>query len=395
MNHEMASPHHGRLEFANTLRGLAALIVLLGHYVLVFHNIKGSSTPWFVPREEPLYFNAYAPWAIETMRYLNPGPFAVSLFFLISGLVIPQSVAALASKTNGRAAFAVGRLFRIWPTYCICLTVSLVVLSVMPHLNDYRLPFTRLDVVANMSLFRGLIGGPQFDGIVWTLEIEVLFYLYILLVWRCIAAGRLTPLALIAIITVAASRYGANIEMSLAWNGAANLLYPLPYLTFMSIGIAFNYHGRTMLKSSSLLATAAGMFAIFGWVAMVHQWDSSTVWSYGIALLVFTLFYFFARGWSGGSVLDFFAKISFPLYAVHPVLGYTGMAFLLSIGFSDWNALFIMTTIAILAAWLIHVAVEAPSHRLGKSLGVKITAGPPLMPSVGDLSNYPSTRTSS
>ncbi len=390
----MVSLPQDRFEFANTLRGLAALIVLLGHYVVVFHDIKGSVS-WFPPREEPLYFNAYAPWAIEIMRYLNPGPFAVSLFFLISGLVIPQSVAALAGKRNGRMAFAVGRLFRIWPTYCICLTVSLVVMSVMPYLNDYRLPFTRSDVVANMSLFRGLIGAPQFDGIVWTLEIEVLFYLYVLLAWRWIAAGRLTPLFLIAIVAIAASGRGANVDMSLAWNGAANLLYPLPYLTFMSIGVAFNYHSRGMLGSRPLLATAAAMFAVFLGVAMVHQWDRSVMWSYGIALSVFALFYACARGWTGGPVLGFLAKISFPLYAVHPVLGYTGMAFLLSIGFSDWAALFIMTMIAVLVAWLIHAAVETPSHKLGKSLGVKITALPPLMPSAGDLNRYPSTRPSS
>lgn len=389
----MTTPHSGRLEFANTLRGLAALVVLFGHYVLVFHNLKGS-VPWF-PRDDLVFFDSYEPWAIATLRYLNPGPFAVSLFFLISGLVIPQSVAALASKKNGRTAFAVGRLFRIWPTYCICLTISLTVMAIMPYLNNWELPFTRTGVLANMSLFRGLFGMRQFDGIVWTLEIEVLFYLYVLLVWRWIAAGKMAPLMLITIVAVIASSYRANIEMSYSWNGLANFLYPLPYLLFMSIGIAFNYHSRNLIGARKLALITVCMLAAFWLAVVIHDWDRSTPSSYTIALGVFALFYSFARGWGGGPILGFLAKISFPLYAVHPVLGYTGMAFLRSLGVSDWGALFTMVVIAVLVAWAIHLAVEVPTHKLGKELGMKVTAAQPLMPTVENLKGYLSPRTSS
>jgi hypothetical protein len=50
--------------------------------------------------------------------------------------------------------------------------------------------------------------------------------------------------------------------------------------------------------------------------------------SYGLTLIVFGQVYFFAREWSGGSVVQFFAKVSFPLYACHAALGYTGMAYI-------------------------------------------------------------------
>ena len=118
-----AKPAPTRIEFANALRGLAALIVLFGHYALIFNAMGGAFPPF--PSGTVCRFPGRAP-CFCGCRFLSVGPLGVSLFFLVSGLVIPNSVAALAFRARGRLAFAIGRLFRIWPTYAAGLIVSVL-----------------------------------------------------------------------------------------------------------------------------------------------------------------------------------------------------------------------------------------------------------------------------
>lgn len=77
----------GKVEFADTLRGLAAVSVLVCHFGVVF---------WTDPNQIGLMINAPAlasipaPAWLAYFQYL--GSFGVALFFLISGLVLPFSL---------------------------------------------------------------------------------------------------------------------------------------------------------------------------------------------------------------------------------------------------------------------------------------------------------------
>jgi peptidoglycan/LPS O-acetylase OafA/YrhL len=86
-----------RIAFANTLRGIAALTVVINHYFGVFwlsrDVIERMINAPLLPLEAVATPEVVL-W-ISTMPYFNWGAFGVALFFLISGFVIPFSLRKL------------------------------------------------------------------------------------------------------------------------------------------------------------------------------------------------------------------------------------------------------------------------------------------------------------
>jgi peptidoglycan/LPS O-acetylase OafA/YrhL len=65
-------------------------------------------------------------------------------------------------------------------------------------------------------------------------------------------------------------------------------------------------------------------------------------------------------------LLGWLADISYPLYIVHEVNGYVIMRLSMRAGMPAWLALMLAAGFAFAAAWLLHVAIEVPSHRMGR-----------------------------
>jgi peptidoglycan/LPS O-acetylase OafA/YrhL len=334
----------------------------IGHLGWVAPPLAGSSEPPF-----PLAAQVFTSWPISL---LNVGPFGVAILFLVSGLVIPISVDKLGNVSDGRIAFVIGRLLRIWPTYWAGLTVSVLAIAAGAALNGSTPLFSPRPILANASLFRDWLGHYQIDGVVWTLEIEAKFYLFILVFWVAIRDCRIFPLFILAGAAILAAPFGATYDMTLSTVGAANFLYPLPYLSFMAIGILFSYHFRGRLQTLGLLLSAAAFFATFAYSLSFQPYGQSSIIAFGCALAIFGAMYFFAPAWTGGRTASFFADISFPLYASHAAFGYVSLAVM--IGTLGWNpliALAVQFAAAILLAWIVHQKIEIPTHEFGKTLG--------------------------
>ena len=362
-------PANSKIEFANSLRGIAVLVVLFGHYLLVFDALKGAYVNF-----PALTFSPF-PWAtelvsIDPLFHVNAGPLGISIFFLLSGFVIPNAAASLANIPGGRIAFVIGRLLRIWPTYAVGLLVSVAALWVNSYVNNapFDQPISR--ILYNMTLFRDWAGEAQIDGVIWTLEVETKFYLVVLLFWTAISKARIYPIFLLAALALAASPAGATyIDSIYPQITIKNFIWPLPYMLYMSIGILYNYHYRKQLTTTRLWLTSISVMIIFVYTATKSDMHYTGPVSYAVSLALFSFLYFLAKDWTGGPVIRFFAKISFPLYASHAALGYTGMAIMMQNGFPPLLALLAQLSISILIATAIHYAIEQPTHELGKNLG--------------------------
>lgn len=358
-----------KIQFANSLRGIAVIMVLLGHYIFVFNTLKGH---YFGFKELDYY---PFPWALSIIKFLpitqeNIGQIAVALFFLISGLVIPNSTASLGNKKGGQVAFVIGRLLRIWPTYIIGLTISVSAIWFNSYINSSIFDITFTQIISNMTIFRDWLGQSHIDGIVWTLEIEVKFYIFVLIFWKGITSGKLYPVIIITILACVLAHMKASFDVT---NDPkltiSNLIWAFPYLMYMSMGILFNYHHRKMIDTKTILIALAVMAIAFVYTAKRQHLYTQVPASYMSTLLAFTILYFFAKEWTGGPIIKFFAKISYPLYVSHAALGYTGMAFMISLGLSPVTSLVLQIAISTVIAIIIHVLVENPTHNLGKQLG--------------------------
>jgi len=355
-----------RIEFANSLRGIAALCVVIAHYILMFNYIKGEfgGLPPLPDKPFPEWLTSLS----SPIGTLNMGAFGVALFFLISGLVIPISIANLQGQPRAKTQFIIGRIFRIWPTYAAGLIVTLLSLEVAAGYMGYTTSYSTPQVLMQMSLFRDWFGSSfPLDGVVWTLEVEIKFYLATLLCWSMIGRGSLLPMAILGVATVIIANFSALLILPPATPGAyANCV---KYVFFMMIGVAFNYHYRDLLSTEKLFAITFSMLCVFGYCCLMEGWQIEVIVSYFAAFALFSVLYLLAREWNGGPVFRFLANISYPLYACHGAFGIVGMRIMIEHGVGAILALAMQTAATILLSWGIHKLIENPTHILGKKLG--------------------------
>src|SRR5262249_15229759 len=152
------------------LRGLAAVTVLIGHFVYVFWGYPDAVASLIgappVPRQ---------PMSPDLDGYL--GHVGVAIFFLISGFVIPFSL-----LNRSRLEFGIARFFRLWPTYTIGFGITVLAVILCSRSYGRPVPFLPSTVVYQVLFVRDFFWVPSIDGIVWTLEIEVKFYILIALI---------------------------------------------------------------------------------------------------------------------------------------------------------------------------------------------------------------------
>jgi peptidoglycan/LPS O-acetylase OafA/YrhL len=358
-----------RVQYLNTLRGIAALLVVFAHYFWVFFgpNLAGAlrvPAPSFAAP-------AWLPWLFQ--HPVKFGHFGVALFFLISGFVIPMSL----SRQSG-LAFLVARVLRIWPTYAVAFSLSLTALGILYWWLGMRWPFTALDaLVGYFIILRDLVGGPNLDGIVWTLEVEAKFYVLCALTAPLFRRrSRLVFLlpAALAVVNVAIVSNGDRIAGTVFSEAARAAVISIPYLVYMFIGTAFYYlHAKRLSPNEAIFIIAA--FYLLQIVSVLSGPISVRIgeyWNYGYALVLFTFASAYPRLFRGRRVTNFSASISYPLYAVHNIVGYAIFRVLIDLGAPVELTLTGMVVVAISLAWLLHVVVEKPTQRFGRSASLAI-----------------------
>lgn len=155
------------------LRFIAISTVIFHHLMAMFLSNSGRSpevrttAEWFTAAEQSwLVIPAYC------------GHFGVHLFFVISGFILALPFAKRAFNqlpAPGLKSYYLRRLTRIEPPYVLCLIVVFLIhweqtgegLQLVPNL------------IASMFYSHGLVYGREslINGVTWSLEIEIQFYL--------------------------------------------------------------------------------------------------------------------------------------------------------------------------------------------------------------------------
>ncbi|MFJ6797880.1 acyltransferase family protein [Streptomyces sp. NPDC091268] len=143
-----------RLGWLDALRGIAALLVAVHHFRLLF-LIPGGR--WF-------------------HNNFDLGIYAVMLFFLVSGYIVPASL----ERRGDVRGFWIGRLFRIYPLLIVVIAASLIILptahSAVPGVvTDHPVR----SGLANTLLLHEMLNIPSAIGVMWTLSYEMVFYFFV------------------------------------------------------------------------------------------------------------------------------------------------------------------------------------------------------------------------
>jgi exopolysaccharide production protein ExoZ len=162
----VAEPGGTRLRFIDSLRGVAAMMVLCTH---LLHSTV---------MDKPLHRILPAPLT----SLLSLGSKGVQIFFVLSGFVIMLSLARLSFDRKVATTFALRRQIRLDPAYWVVLVATVIDLWV-----ERRAGFTVSDpipgvgnVLINVGYLQALTGQNQIVKVAWTLAIEIQFYLFLL-----------------------------------------------------------------------------------------------------------------------------------------------------------------------------------------------------------------------
>ena len=354
--------------FANQLRGIAAVLVVMTHYFGTFfaeQDLLAART--FSP-------NLHLVPAAWTHAFELPyqGPFGVAIFFMISGFVIPYSL-----KKSSLPGFLLNRVLRIFPTYACCLGLGTLAIYLSARYWGQDFSYQPNVLVANALLVHNYLGLPSMDAVNWTLAIEIKFYLLAALgaaaVFRRGAGWLLAFLAMAAGYTWA---WAQGWDLHHPRDIATGITMELNYIVFMVAGTQFYQHAAGLISTRALQLRTALILATFSFTWSVGPQQSqfpNITWFYFSAFAVFALCYARRERFKPMRLLDFLADISYPLYCVHSLFGYCALKILVANGLPFGAAVLLTLAATIGLAYLVHRTIEASSNQLGKRWGAALS----------------------
>jgi len=376
-------PANDRVVSLEYLRGIAALLVLYAHVVIL-----GGTDPVGPKSYFPMIDTVAAPpdnytfWRqlvnaeiwLESFG-VNAGHLGVGIFFLISGYVIM----ALIEKV-GPSNFLIGRFFRIIPLSALVTLGGAAVfasyLAIRGHEQTYD-----LETAIESAVLLPTRHPPM--PVIWSLIAECWFY-------GVIAAAVAIRRTALSFSDIVATSVGClTVVVAVASNGsilpslisASNNLtfalspiffaYNLTFVSFILIGSAA-YRMQQSKRYLSGVAAVGLLFAIFA--ACFRLYDQLYPGTLGfsmtnfiVSLAVFSAFLISNRFIPKMRIAQFFADISYPLYLVHIPLAWLLLFWMTKHGMNGLYAMILTCITCIAAAYILHILVEVPTHRYGKS----------------------------
>lgn len=365
-----------RLAFADVLRGLAAPTVVFGHFIVLY--LQAPQVVARITMGEPIQPVAF-PAVIDSLYSIfNLPGIGVAVFFLISGFVIPLSLDGASVP-----GYLLKRLLRIFPTYWAALAIGVAATYISAAYWSKPVTHTVVDYFANTFLIADFFGRLDIISVMWTLQIEVKFYLLAPLFHASLRKGSLSRVLLWGAGVVAGYWFAISgcesSDVAACWGRLgfiSRFTWEAAFIIYMLIGSVLYAHYRKFISDRQ---TAFGVAFLLGCFAAAVPLSSAPALGavYGLAffwgLLIFLPFYFFRDRIRLNPAFQFLADISYPLYVVHPLLGYVAMRLMMAAGLPYLvafpAALALVTGVAI----AIHVYAEAPSIALGKRLAGRLS----------------------
>jgi peptidoglycan/LPS O-acetylase OafA/YrhL len=331
---------------------LDCLRLVLASIVFLFHIYALTNLP------------AFAGFA----RYIS-APFAVKAFFVISGLLIYRSY----TRSSSLASYFEKRIRRIYPAYfaiIVLAAVTLFPLSILPATQYFGLGFWKY-LCANLLFLNFLV--PSLPGVfgsndisavnpaLWTLKIEVAFYLFVpVMHYLSVRFGTKRVMAIIFTLSCLwkysfaflASIGGPHaiysLERSRSLYSQMEVQFPAQLAYFVAGIFLLQYFDKLKPHFRRIFCIAACLLLIDHWFT-------------GGVLDVFWIsgFVFVLGFWRYFGNFSKYGDFSYGLYIVHcPIL-----QTLIALGIARRNpGIFLIASIALvgMAAFLIWYLVESP-----------------------------------
>ena len=356
-----------RLFYMDILRFIAVFLVMFAHFVsvgtfatkipTVINDLNSGSLPLFKQDDWSLWI--FDSKLIELFN-TQAGIVGVLIFFLITGYLITTM-----QDRYSRNQFIINRIFRIFPALIFC---TLLVGCFLFFTQNIKLHF--LNYISSITLTYSFLAVEPLMGVLWTLIVEVLFYIIAFLIGR-FNKSNLLFLQTALLMVVYQSTVVNNDYLNLIATNSK-------YILFILIGVAIKivesekkyFCKLTVLASSIFFAYLSFRIYKFG------HGDETTyrnIGSHLLALAIFLLFYT-TQKWTlvmFRKIPTLFYKIvdlTYPLYLLHVAIGLGSVFFIRNYFDNQYVILAIAIMICVIFSLFIHFAIEKPGISLGRFL---------------------------
>ncbi len=294
-----------RLLELDGLRGLAALAVVWFHFSVRYDEMISPRT--------------------GVWPHFDVGQYGVALFFMISGFVILMTL----ERTPSLADFTVARFSRLYPAYWAAMAVTYATIFFY-GLSDLRA--SGFDALLNITMLQRLLGAEHVDGVYWSLQAELLFYVAICLLWFLGGRQRLFLFLTVWLLLGFASWLALPLLEQTSAPAAklvrmASTLFNLPNIPLFACGIGLYRWYRERSRGGLMLVGLALTLYL-----LEHGWIEGLVASCLAGLLALGIFGHAPLLRS--RLLVALGAISYTLYLIHQNVGYCLLHYL---GRHHWN----------------------------------------------------------
>lgn len=278
-----------RMDWLDYLRFFCAIVVMLHHYMVVAVH--------------PAISHGISDFGLftEGARFV---PIAISVFMMISGMMI-----TLIAQRQASATFAANRFARIYPTFLLCMVIT----AMLSPLGPARFYDSWEQMTANLFIHAPAFGYRYVDMVYWTLAIEVNFYLAMTLL---ILSGGIRHLQWVIVGLLGAQLASLFIEPQWPLIGRDY------YFIVAGMVMALLYQRRSQRLNTVLLAISLFLCIQASAVyARAGEFDRTIAGALTVA--AFALFLFMRGRTFTLPFAERIGSMTYPLYLLHCSLGLT------------------------------------------------------------------------
>lgn len=349
-----------RYEFADGLRGLAAL------WVVFYHLYHGNHVE---------LLTEYIGKGLSTIIF-EYGNLGVPVFFVLSGFVMAVTTNHKVMGTIQSANFMLRRLIRLSPPYYFGILVSLILIYVKIHTVEPNIQFPdTTTIVAHLLYLQGFFQRPPINIVYWTLCYEIQFYLVfsiIIYLASRFASFTIQHHVVLIVATLPGLLWLTFAEYAPDWQAYASqhLLFIYYWYAFSAgalVGWLINKPEAAIFRNYTVL--------FFSWLLVIgvfkHDLFALTAGTAAIALQI-ALYKNKMNSWLNYRPIQILGLISYSLYLIHNnLLGIVARVvrkFLVPGIVTDITVAGLATLACVLAALLMYQFIEKPVIKLSQRI---------------------------
>ena len=291
------------------------------------------------------------------------GYLGVTIFFVISGFIVPYSMVRGGYTIAAWPTFMLKRLARLEPPYLASLALILA-LGAFDMFRGFPQEWTAAQIAGHLGYANAFLGLPWLNGPYWSLAVEFQFYILMGLALPLLMRAS-TPARRLACLALASC-----VPLLLPGRSNATLL---PFLPVFAAGTLTFLFATNLIGRKSYCAALAVLAGI-----LIKTSDTGTALATtGTAIVIVTVRI------PRVAPIAWLGAISYSLYLLHVPIGYRLMHMIRRLSDGEVGpTLLIVAALAasIAGAALLHRFVEQPSLRLASRIGYRATRSESPLP---------------